>query len=148
MSSIAPWRYTTLSHEVRLKQEDLNLFDWELTDRVHGIFDTKMMVFLWFREGVTPMFRKKVLNDIQNGLTSNPLSFKGVRIRATLELDPVKRPWDKAQTIFIGVMKDHANVSRWAFDIRCVERVSVAAKPGRPALPIALASFTTSANWA
>ena len=37
------------------------------------------------------MIRKKVLSDIQHGLTSNPLSFKGVNIRATLELDPIKR---------------------------------------------------------
>ena len=103
------------------------------------------MVVLWFKEGVTPMIRQKVLNDIQHGLTSNPFSFKGVNIRATLELGPIKRPWNKAQAIFIGVMKEHANVSREAFDIRWVDtglRVSVAAPSGRPALPIALASFT------
>ena len=63
--------------KARLKQEDLNLFDWEPTDSDQGIFDTKMMmVFLWFKEKVTPMIRKKVLNDIQHGLTSDPLSFK------------------------------------------------------------------------
>ena len=76
------------------------------------------------------MIRKKVLNDIQHGLTSNPLSFKGVNIRATLELYPIKRLWNKAQAIFFGVMKEHANVSREAFDIRWVGtglRASVAA---------------------
>ena len=36
--------------KARLKQEDLNLFDWELTDRDQGILDTKMLVFLWFKE--------------------------------------------------------------------------------------------------
>ena len=55
-----------------LKQDDLNMFDWELTDSDQGIFDTKMMVFLWFKEEVTPVMRKKVLNDIQQGLTSDP----------------------------------------------------------------------------
>ena len=50
-----------------------------------------MMVFLCFKEGVTPMMGKKVLNDIQQGLTNDPLLFKGVNVRATLELDPVKR---------------------------------------------------------
>ena len=91
-----------------------------------------------------------MLNDIQHSLTSNPLSFKGVNITATLELDPIKRPWNKAQAIFIGVMKEHANVPREAFDIRWVDkglRVSVTLPPGRPALP-ALASFTIGANWA
>ena len=57
--------------KARLKQDDLNMFDWEL-------------------------MRKKVLNDIQQSLASDPLSFKGVNVRATLELDPVKRPWNKA----------------------------------------------------
>ena len=137
--------------EARLDQEDLNFFDWELTDSDQGIFDTEMMVFLWFKEEVTPMMRKKVLIDIQHGLASDPLSVKGVNVRATLDLDPIQRPWNKAQAIFIGVMKEHANVLREAFDIRWVDtglRVSVAAPTGRLALPIALASFTIGANWA
>ena len=41
--------------KARLKQEDLNLFDRERTDRDQGIFDTTMMAFLWFREEVAPM---------------------------------------------------------------------------------------------
>ena len=49
------------------------------------------------------MVRKKVLNDIQQGLTIQPLPFKGADVRATLELDPVKRPWNKAQAFFLGV---------------------------------------------
>ena len=96
------------------------------------------------------MVRKKVLNDIQHALTSNPLSFKGVNIRASLELDPMKRPWNKAQATFIGVMKEHANASREAFDIRWVDTglpVSVTPPPGRLALPIALASFAIGAKW-
>ena len=87
--------------KARLKQDDLNMFDWDMTDRDQGIFDIKMMmVFLWFKEVVTPMVRKKVLNDIQHGLTIQPLPFKGANVRATLELDPVKRPWNKAQANF------------------------------------------------
>ena len=82
--------------KARLKQEDLNLFDWDLTDGDQGILDTEIMVFV----GFTPMLRKKVLNDIQHSLTSIPFSFEGVNIRATLELDPIKRSWVKAQNIF------------------------------------------------
>ena len=44
------------------------------------------------QRGVTPMIRMKVLNDIQQGITSDLVSFKGVNVRATLELDPIKRP--------------------------------------------------------
>ena len=134
----------------RLKQDDLNMLDWELTDSDQGIFDTKMMMFLWFQEGVTPVMRM-VLNDIQRGLTGDPLPFEGVNVRATLELDPVKRPWNKTQAIFIGVMKEYANLPLEAFDVRWVDtglRVSVAAPLWRTALPIALASFTFGANWA
>ena len=116
----------------RLKREELNLFDWERTDSDQGIFDTKMIVFLWFKEGVTPIIRKKVLNDIQHGLASDPLSFKGVNVRATLELDPLKRPWNEA------LMKEHANVSREAFDIRWVDtglRVSIGGDPAWETCP-------------
>ena len=87
------------------------------------------MVFLWFKEGVTPMVRKEVLNDIQQGLTIQPLEFKGAFVRATLDLNPVKRPWTKAQPIFLGVMRDHAKLPRETFDIRWVDsglRVSAA----------------------
>ena len=35
-----------------------------------------MMVFLWFKEEVTLVMHKKVVNDIQQALTSDPLPFK------------------------------------------------------------------------
>ena len=70
--------------KTRLKQDDLNMFDWDMTDRDPGFFDTKMMAFLWFKEGVTPMVRTRALNDIQQGLTLQPLPFKGVNVRATI----------------------------------------------------------------
>ena len=38
-----------------------------------------------------------------------------------LELDPVRRPWNKAQAIFLGVMRDHAKLPRETFDIRSVD---------------------------
>ena len=84
------------------------MFDLDMTDRDQGIFDTKMMVFLWFKEEVTPMVHEKVLNEIQHCLT-------------TLELDPVKRPWNKAQAVFLGVMWDYAKLPRDTFDIRWVD---------------------------
>ena len=96
------------------------------------------------------MMRKKVLNDIQQGLTKQPLPFQGANVKATLELDSVKRPWNKAQAIFIGVMRDDAKLPRETFDIRWVDsglRVSLAAPTGRTALAIALASFTIAATW-
>ena len=125
--------------KARPKQDELNMFDWDLTDRDQGISDTKMMVFLWFKEEVTPKVRKKVLSDIQQGLTMQPLEFKNVHVRATLELD---RPWKKAQSIFLGVAKLPCET----FDIRWVHlglRVSVAVPTGRTAVPTPLASFTT-----
>ena len=101
-----------------------------MIDRDQGIPDTKMMAFLWFKEGVTPMFREKALNEIQQGLTLQPLPFKGVNVIATHEMDPVKRPWKKTQAIFLGVMRDNAKLPRETFDIRWVDsglRVSVEA---------------------
>ena len=49
--------------KAHLKQDDLNVFDWDLTDRDQGNFDTKMMAFMWFTEEVTPMVRKRVQFD-------------------------------------------------------------------------------------
>ena len=92
-----------------------------MSDRDQEIFDTKMVVFLWFKEGVTPMVRGKVLNDIQQCLIIQPLEFKGAFVRATLELDPVKRPWNKAQAVFLGVMRNYAKLSSETFDIRWVD---------------------------
>ena len=37
--------------KTRIKQDDLHVFDWDLTDRDQGHFDTKMMSLLWFKEG-------------------------------------------------------------------------------------------------
>ena len=49
----------TSATKVSLKLDEMNVFDWDLTDRDQGTFDTKMMVFLWFKEVVTPMMGKK-----------------------------------------------------------------------------------------
>ena len=84
------------------------------------------------------MIRKKVLNDIQHGLTSNPLSFKGVNIRATLEVDPNQETVESSANYLYWGQKEQANVSREAFDMRWVDtglRVSVAAPLGRPLPP-------------
>ena len=40
--------------------------------------------------------RKKVLNDIQQGLTRYPLPFKGVNVRASLELDPCEETMEQS----------------------------------------------------
>ena len=104
--------------KTRLKQDDLNMFDWDMTDRNQGIFDTKMVVFLHFKEEVTPMVSEKALNDMQQDKTLQPLPFKGVNVRATLELDPVKRPWNEAQVIFPVVIWEYAKLPRETLDIR------------------------------
>ena len=62
--------------KARLKQDDLDVFD---------------------------SVRKRVQLDLQQYLTIQPLEFKNADVRATLELDLVKRPWNKAKTIFTGV---------------------------------------------
>ena len=119
--------------KARIKQDDLNVFDWDLTDRDQGNFDTEMMVFLWFKEGVTPVVRKRVQLDLQLDLTNHPLPFKGASVRATLQFGPVKRPWNKAQAIFIGVMREYAQLPRETFDNRWVDLgllVSVSAPRG------------------
>ena len=48
------------------------------------------------------MVRKRVQLDLQQALVSAPINFRDVSVRATLELDPEKRPWpwNKAQAIF------------------------------------------------
>ena len=82
------------------------------------------------------MVRKRVQLDLQQYLTIQPLEFKNANVRNTLELDPVKRPWNKAQAIFIGVMREYAKLPRESFQIRWVDsglRVSVAAPRGSPA---------------
>ena len=82
------------------------------------------------------MIRKKELDDIKQGLTSNPLSFKGVNVRSTLELDPIKRPWNKAPAISVGFIRTRQ--PREAFDIKWVDtglRVPVTLPPERLVLP-------------
>ena len=93
-----------------------------------GNFFFKMMIFLWFKNGVTPQDRECVQLDLQQALVCQPISIKGVHVRATLELVSEKRPWNKAQAIFICAMRQHANLPRDTFDIRWVQtglRVSV-----------------------
>ena len=125
----------------RLKQDDPDVFDWDLTDRDQGNFDTKMMVFLWFKEEVASMVRKRVQLDLQQVLTNQPLPFKGANVRATLKFDPVKRSWNKAQAIFTGAMREYARLPRETFDIRWVDsglRVSVSAQWEAPRYPYRL----------
>ena len=139
--------------KARIKQDDLNVFDCDLTDRDQGNFDTRMMVFLWFKEVVTPMVCKRVRLDFQHDLTNQPLPLKRTNVRATLELDPVKRPWNKAQAIFIGVVREYGNMpdSRvklstsdgWTRGCACRYQ-----HPGEgTAIPIPIASITIGTTW-
>ena len=77
--------------KARMRLDDLNKFDWGRTDRDQGNFDTKMMIFSWF-DKVASYERKRVQLDLQQSLASQPIPIKGVVARATLEVDPEKRP--------------------------------------------------------
>ena len=50
-----------------------------------------MMVFLWFKSEVTQRDRKMAKLDISQSLQNTPIVIE-VENRATLEIDPVKRP--------------------------------------------------------
>ena len=53
--------------KARLKQDDLNVFDWDLTDRDQGNLDTKMMAFMWFKERRSlPCFAKEFSSTFSN----------------------------------------------------------------------------------
>ena len=55
--------------------------------------------------------------DIQQLLNASPAMVRCCSARATLEIEPVKSPWNKAQAIFLGTMRDVACVGRDVFDI-------------------------------
>ena len=44
----------------------------------------------------------------------------GETIRATFEIDPAKRPWNKASAILFTIMKEHAKFDRDMFKVRWV----------------------------
>ena len=96
------------------------------------------------------MVRKRVQLDLHQVLINQPLPFKGANVRATLELDPIKKPWNKAQAIFIGVVREYSELPRETFDNRWVDsglRVSVSAPGGSTMIPIPIASFTIDTTW-
>ena len=95
-------------------------FDWELTDKDQGNFDLKMMVFPWFKNEVTPKDRKMAQLDVSHSLQRTPIVIGGEKIRATLEIDPAKRPWNKDSAIFFTIMKEHAKLDRDMFAVRWV----------------------------
>ena len=71
-----------------------------------------------------------------------------VKNRATLEIDPVKRTWNKASAIFFTIMKEHAELDRDEFAVRWVTlglRVGVNCAQTGSMVP--LASFTIGGTW-
>ena len=89
--------------------------------------------------------------DINQALQTSPVEIRGETVRATLEIDPSKRPWQKATAIFFTVMKEHANLDAKNFDIRWVTmgvRVDVnCSPPGIMPSMSQLASFTIGGVW-
>ena len=106
------------------------LIRWEFIDHDQGTCDSKIKLFLRFTEGVTPMMRKKVLNEIHQGLDQQ---------------SNLIQKCEQNANCLCRVMEEHANVPRETIDIKwwmqdCVRRTP---PPGEPAVPIALASLTT-----
>ena len=58
--------------------------------------------------------------DISQSLQRTPIEIGGEKIRATLEIDLVKRPWNKASAIFFTIMKEHAKLDGDMFAVRWV----------------------------
>ena len=57
--------------------------------------------------------------NISQSMQSTPTVIGGAN-RATLEIDPVKRPWNKASAMFFTIMKEHAELDRDMFTVRWV----------------------------
>ena len=110
-----------------------------------------MMVFLWFKSEVTPRDRKMAQLGISQSLQNTPIVIGGEQFRATLEIDPVKRPWNKASAILFTIMKEHAKLDRDKFAVRWVTlglRVDVnCAQTGLMVSMVPLASFTKGGTW-
>ena len=85
------------------------------------------------------MVWKRVQQDIQEALASATIKFRDVNVRTALELDPEKRPWNKAQAIFIGAISN-APVIRWVDTGLLVSWYVIA--QGAPVVPTPIASFT------
>ena len=90
------------------------------------------MAFLWFSD-VTPHERKRVQLYVQQKLVQT----RRGSVRATLEIAPNKRPWNKAQSVFLCAMRETAGL-RETCDIKWVStgiRVLVNSAPSG-ALPV------------
>ena len=76
----------------------------------------------------------------------------GYIVRATREISRDKRPWNKAQAVFLCAMREFAGLRSETFDIRLVStwsRVSANSAP-TGCLPVLsqLATITIGATWA
>ena len=74
-----------------------------------------------------------------------------MKVRATLEIDTAKRPWQRATAIFFTMMKEYAKLGAEMFDVKLVTlglRVEVNCAP-RGMMPSMsqLASFTIGGTW-
>ena len=72
-------------------------FDWNLPESDQGDFEFKMMALLWFKNDFSFWKRKRMQLDIQQMLNVRPVTTRGCHVRATLEISPDTRPWNKAR---------------------------------------------------
>ena len=71
-----------------------------------------MRTSLWFRYDVSCLDWKRLQLDIQEELTNKTIQARNWNVRATLETSPDKRPWNKAQAIFLGAMRERLLTSK------------------------------------
>ena len=89
------------------------------------------------------MVRNKVLNDIQQGLTIQPIEFKKVHVRATFEFNTAQ-----ANLLLCNKgLSQNGRVTPSTSDGWTRDSVSVAATIGSIAVPTPLASLTTGTTW-
>ena len=106
------------SDSIIIFDADQGKFDWDLTDQDQGNFEIEIMVFLWFTEDGSPTEA-----EIQQWWNTNPVKACGHNVRATLESEPVNRPWNKTQAVFLGTIREFAHLERNVFDIRWVDNL-------------------------
>ena len=91
-----------------------------------------MMAFLWFKHDLSHWERKRSQLDIQQVLNVRPVRARGWHVRATLEISPGERPWNKAQAVSLEPIRNFAKLGRDVFDIRLVTTGIRIAVDGHP----------------
>ena len=101
--------------------DDLNKFNWELTDRDQGHFEFKMMAFLWFSESVTPQERKTCAAG--HPTKTGPDSSKNPRRKCesdTWKLPQTRDHGTRRRRLSLCAMRETTGLPKETFDIKWV----------------------------